>query len=98
MTEKTAAPAPVDLSQGGWGDDELALKHPFVHAGSTYDVIKVRIPAGRDLEAYYAAPDRTLRLLVERLVEVDGKVLDAMHGADYARLVGRVGEYAAGVR
>lgn len=97
-TPPPAPPVPVDLSQGGWGDDDLDLKRPFIFAGATYTVLKIRVPSGRDLEAYYAASDRTLRALALRLLTVDEKVLDAMHASDYARLIGRVGEYAAGVR
>lgn len=94
------APAvqPVDLSQGGWGEETLPLKHPFTFAGATVREIKLRIPTGRDIEAYYAAPSRTLRALLDRLVNCDDKQLDAMHGSDYARLMGIVGEFAAGVR
>lgn len=98
VVETSNAPAPIDLSQGGWGDETYVLKHPFVFAGATVREVKLRIPTGRDLEFYYASPARTLRMMLDRLADVDEKQLDAMHGSDYARLMGIVGEFAAGVR
>ena len=43
-------------------------------------------------------PDRGFRALALKLVDADAKVLAAMHGADYSRLMAELGKFVAGAR
>jgi len=82
----------------GWGTEEFELKRPFKFAGVDFSKVVVRVPSGADIDAYVKTPDRNLRSLALKLADVDARVLDAMHGSDYARLLSSVGEFVAGVR
>jgi hypothetical protein len=87
----------VDASKG-WGIEDFELRRPFKFAGMEFRKLAIRVPTGADIEAYVKSPDRGLRVLALRLVDADVKVLDAMHGSDYSRLMASVGEFVAGVR
>ena len=50
------------------------------------------------MAAFLTGKDMSFRTLALRLVEADERLLDAMHGSDYARLMSSMGEYLAGVR
>lgn len=91
------APAPHDAS-AGWGSEAFDLVHPFRFAGMIYAALKIRVPSGADIEAYLAGADTSLRALALRLCDADEKIMAAMHGADYARLLKTVGEFIAGLR
>ena len=82
----------------GWGLEDFELNHPFRFAGVTFAKFAVRVPTGADIEAYIRSPDRGFRALALKLVDADAKVLDAMHGADYSRLMVELGKFVAGVR
>jgi len=56
------------------------------------------VPSGAEIEAYIKSPDRGLRVLAASVVDADAKVLDAMHGGDYSRLMAELGKFVAGVR
>ena len=106
MTDAAADAAPIarppapppHKADFGWGSDSFVLKHPFLFAGMTYSTVTVRVPSGADIAAYLSSDDVTLRALALRLCEADDKILGAMHGADYARLLKHVGEFIAGLR
>lgn len=98
MTEKAAETEKLPDATKGWGQETFKLKHPFVFKGGEQREIKVRVPSGADVEAYLRTPDRTFRTLALKLADVPEPVLDAMHAADYARLMSFVGEYIAGTR
>jgi len=93
----TAETKIVDAEKG-WGLEDFALKHPFKFAGVEFHKVSIRVPTGADIEAYIKSPDRGLRNLAAKVVDADAKVLDAMHGSDYSRLMSAVGEFVAGVR
>lgn len=82
----------------GWGLEDFPLKHPFRFAGVEFSKFSFRVPTGGDIDAYLNATDRGLRSFATRIVDADPKVLDAMHGGDYARLLKTVGEFVAGAR
>jgi hypothetical protein len=87
----------VDASKG-WGLEDFELKHPFKFAGVEFRKFAFRVPTGADIEAYIRSPDRGFRALALKLVDADAKALDAMHGADYSRLMAELGKFVAGVR
>lgn len=97
MTEETDDIALPDVTKG-WGLETVELKHPFVFKGGERREVKVRIPTGADIEAYVRSPERGFRSLAVKLADIDEPALDAMHGADYARLMSFVGEFVAGMR
>jgi hypothetical protein len=97
MTEKKDVAALPDVTKG-WGLETFALKHPYVFKGGERHEIKVRVPTGADIESYVRSPDRGFRALAVKLADIDEPALDAMHGADYARLMAFVGEFVAGTR
>ena len=97
MAEKNAeADAALPDVTKGWGLETFALKHPFVFKGGERREIEVRTPTGADIEAFIQAPGRGLRPLAARLANIDEAALDAMHGADYSRLLAFVGKFTAG--
>jgi len=85
-------------AEKGWGLEDFELNHPFKFAGVEFRKLAVRVPTGADIEAYIRSPDRGFRALALKLVDADAKVLDAMHGADYSRLMAELGKFVAGVR
>ncbi|MGD0642500.1 MAG: phage tail assembly protein [Roseiarcus sp.] len=87
----------VDASKG-WGLEDFPLKHPFKFAGVEFRKFSFRVPSGAEIEAYIKSPDRGLRVLAASVVDADAKVLDAMHGGDYSRLMAELGKFVAGVR
>jgi len=87
----------VDASKG-WGLEGFVLKRPFKFAGQTFVKISFRVPTGADIEAYVRSPDRGFRALALKVADTDAKILDAMHGSDYSRLMALMGEFVAGVR
>ncbi len=91
-------PAPVDLDAGGWGDETFDLKHPFKFAQIEYASIAIRVPTGEDIYAYFSSTGADFRFLALRLTDFDDKLLGKMHGSDFSRLMGRMGEYVAGAR
>lgn len=82
----------------GWGSEDFKLNHPFKFAGVEFRQFSFRVPTGADIDAYLNSTDRGLRTFATKIVDTDPKVLDAMHGGDYARLLKTVGEFVAGVR
>ena len=82
----------------GWGVETFTLKHPGVFKGGAIREIKVRTPTGADIEAYVRSPERGFRVLALKLADIPEPVLDAMHGSDYARLMGLMGDFVAGTR
>ena len=97
MADKQVGTPIVDADKG-WGLEAFALKHPFRFGGVEFKTVEVRVPSGADIEAYIKSPERGLRVLAAKLVDADAKVLDAMHGSDYSRLLAAMGEFIAGVR
>jgi hypothetical protein len=85
-------------AEKGWGLEDFELNHPFKFAGVEFRKLAVRVPTGADIEAYIRSPDRGFRALALKLADADAKVLDAMHGADYSRLMAELGKFVAGVR
>jgi len=85
-------------AEKGWGLEDFELNHPFKFAGVEFRKLAVRVPTGADIEAYIRSPDRGFRALALKLADADDKVLDAMHGADYSRLMAELGKFVAGVR
>ena len=82
----------------GWGLEDFELKRPFKFAGQSFVKLSLRVPTGADIEFYVRSPDRGFRALALKIVDADAKILDAMHGSDYSRLMAAVGEFVAGVR
>lgn len=96
-TDKSNTVKVVDIEGGEtWGRDQVALKFPFKLAGVTYTRVDFRVPNGRDIDAYYRDLKAGNRELAMSLSELDETVFDAMHGSDYARVMGAVGKYVAG--
>jgi len=87
----------VDASKG-WGLEDFTLKHPFSFAGQEFRKFDVRVPTGADIEAFIRGKESSVRSLVDLLVDADAKVLNAMHGADYSRLLKFVGKFLADSR
>jgi hypothetical protein len=85
-------------AEKGWGLEDFDVNHPFKFAGVEFRKLAIRVPTGADIEAYIRSPDRGFRMLALKLVDADAKVLDAMHGADYSRLMAELGKFVAGVR
>ncbi len=97
-TEKSGEHAALPDVTKGWGLETFELKHPHVFRGGERRAIKVRVPTGADIEAYVRSPERGFRALALKLADVDEAAIDGMHGSDYARLMGFVGEFVAGTR
>ena len=77
----------------GWGTEAFPLRFPFVFAGAEYRELTIRVPTGLDIRAYVEARKPGYEALARRIVDLDARVLEAMHGLDYARLMTRVGEF-----
>ena len=95
MAESETKEALPDVSKG-WGVEEFPLRHPFRFAGVEYRALSIRTPTGYDIDAFVRGKEATVRGLAQQLVDADAKVLDAMHGADYARLMSQLGKFVAG--
>ena len=93
-----AAQTKIVEADKGWGLEDFELNHPFKFAGMEFRKFSLRVPTGADIEDYIRSPVRGFRVLATKLVDADPKVLDAMHGADYSRLMAEVGKFVAGVR
>jgi hypothetical protein len=83
-------------AEKGWGLEDFELKHPFKLAGVEFRKFSFRVPTGVDIEAYVRSPTRGFRALALKVVDADEKVLGAMHGSDYSRLMAKMGEFVAG--
>lgn len=79
-----------------WGREQLLLKRPFRFAGVDYLSLSIRVPSGADMRRFVANRTKPADMLME-LAEIDEKVMDHMHAADYSRALLKMGEFTADI-